>query len=106
MYDTQKACTLNDAFRTTFVGGQVVVTQGIRALPDIADVLRRVRDFADFNESNDPYKEHDFGAFMQGSQQVFWKLDYYNIGLEQGSPDPCDPTVTVRVLTVLLASEY
>lgn len=47
---------LNDAFRTTFVGGVVVITQGVEALcPEVkAEVLSRVRTFNRFTEDNDP----------------------------------------------------
>ena len=31
---------------------------------------------------------------------------YYDRALDFGSPDPADPDVTARVLTILLTSEY
>jgi hypothetical protein len=99
---------LNDAFRSTFVGGVVNVTQGIAALPAEvkAEVLRRVRDFSRFTSDNDPHGEHDFGAIDIHGSKFFWKLDYYDRTLEAGSSDPADPRETTRVLTVMLASEY
>ena len=48
---------LNDKFRSTFQGGKVVLTTGIRSLPqeEITEILTKVSKFNDFNSSNDPY---------------------------------------------------
>lgn len=35
-----------------------------------------------------------------------FKIDYYDLELEYGSEDPADPEQTVRVLTVMLPSDY
>ena len=51
-------------------------------------------------------REHDFGAFELEGQNLFWKIDYYDTGLKYGSPNPEDPRVTRRVLTIMLAEEY
>jgi Protein of unknown function (DUF3768) len=56
--------------------------------------------------TNDPHGEHDFGSFEYSGQTIFWKIDYYDMRLKWGSPDPADPAVTRRVLTILLAEEY
>jgi hypothetical protein len=65
-----------------------------------------VRTFDAFAEENDPYGEHDFGAFDFDGQRFFWKIDYYNPPLEVHSEDPTDPSKTRRLLTVMLADEY
>lgn len=65
-----------------------------------------MNEFDAFSPDNDPYGEHDFGAVEIAGQRVFCKIDYYDTALEYGSPDPSDPAVTTRVLTVMLASEY
>ena len=53
-----------------------------------------------------PYGEHDFGKIVHGHDTVFFKLDYYDLAMEFGSPDPSDAAVTTRVMTVMLAEEY
>ena len=99
---------LNDAFRQTLLVGRVVMTAGIAAI--VAEVraviVRRVQFFNAFDENNDPYDEHDFGSFDEHGHKVYWKIDCYDLDLCMASPDPADPTVTARVLTVLLAEEY
>jgi Protein of unknown function (DUF3768) len=99
---------LNDHLRHNFEGGRVVMTQGVQALKDdtIARVFKAVRDFDDFNEDNDPYSTHEFGMFDLDGHRFMFKHDAYDQNLEYGSPNPADPSVTTRVLTILLASEY
>jgi hypothetical protein len=99
---------LNDAFRRSFTGGQVVVTDGIHALPsDVqAVIIERVRSFEAFDADNDPHGEHDFGSFEHDGQTIFWKIDLYDRDYKFYSPDPIDPAKTNRVLTILLAEEY
>ena len=99
---------LNDAFRTTFQGGRVMMTASINALPpaDIADILEAVRTFTDFNEDNDPHGERDCAFFEEGEHRCFWKIDLYDKNMEYGSEDPTNPEVTTRVLTVGLSSDY
>lgn len=101
---------LNDQFRTSLTGGTIVVTPGIQELGKdrIAWLLRRIVQFDAFDRRNDPFAEHDFGAIPlgTGSEQAFWKIDYYDKAVEFGSPDPADSSVTHRVMTLMLASEY
>lgn len=105
---TERIRVLNDNFRTTFIGGQVVMTQGVNELPmDVkAKALLAVRSFNDFTGDNDPYGEHDFGCFEIAGETFYWKIDYYDIGCQYGSEDPTDPEKTTRVLTIMLAAEY
>src|ERR1019366_2864404 len=106
MYDTERVRALNDAFRRTLKGGRVVVTRGVMAQPDLPGILRRVQEFSDFDSGNDPYGEHDFGAFKIDELTLFWKIDYYDPDLQMGSPDPADEAATARVMTVMLGSDY
>ena len=64
-----------------------------------------VRRFRDFGPDYDPYGEHDFSTFELDGETLNWKIDYYDTKLEYGSPDPADPAVTRRVLTILLAEK-
>ena len=99
---------LNDVFRRTFVGGLVLITAGVEAMPadQRRSLLTKVRAFDTFTEDNDPHGEHDFGAVDVDGIRCFWKIDYYDRAIEFGSPDPADPAVTTRVLTVMLVGEY
>ena len=62
--------------------------------------------FDDFCAANDPYGEHDFGVVEAEGHTIFFKIDCYDRELNYGSPDPADPAVTERVLTIMLAEEY
>lgn len=99
---------LNDQLRMLFAGGMVMITAGVRGLPsdEFALAIRKVCRFADFSPDNDPYGEHDFGSVEMAGRRLFWKIDAYDKSLEAGSPDRADPTVTTRVLTIMLAEEY
>ena len=105
---TDRIRDLNDEFRRTFVGGVVVVTAGVEAMPaeQRKSLLAKVRAFETFSEDNDPHGEHDFGAVDETGVRYFWKIDYYDRDMTMGSEDAADPTVTTRVLTVMLAEEY
>ena len=99
---------LNDNFRATFLGGKTVMTAGVNALPiDVkAAAFLKVKNFADFTDDNDPYGEHDFGAFDHTGIRFLWKIDYFDRSLTFGSEDPADPARTTRVLTLMKAEEY
>lgn len=104
--DTQRIRELNDQARQTFTGCRVMITPGVRALDATSAILALVQQYSDFTADNDPYAEHDFGSFKFADETIFWKFDYYNLDLTMHSPDPAEPDVTARVLTVLLGSEY
>lgn len=99
---------LNDAFRTTFQGGRVVMTRAVADLsPDIQSrITARVKSYDAFDEASDPHGEHDFGLFDIDGETIFFKIDYYNADMTAGSEDPADPAQTTRVLTIMLASDY
>lgn len=100
---------LNDAMRNTGISsGRWMMTAGVQALgPDfVLLATRAVQTFSAFTEDNEPYGEHDFGAFDIAGERLFCKIDYYDRDLRYGSNDPADPSITARVLTIMLASEY
>ncbi|MEP2828193.1 MULTISPECIES: DUF3768 domain-containing protein [Alphaproteobacteria] len=99
---------LNDDLRQKGRDGQVLITRGIQALPQevVQKVIEAVKAFDDFTPDNDPHGEHDFGSVRIDENAIFWKIDYYDRSMEAGSPDPADPEVTTRVLTIMLADEY
>jgi len=74
----------------------------------VEQIFLDVTQFEDFSEDNDPYGEHDFGAFDHPEAgKVFWKIDCYaDSACEWGSEHPHDPERSYRVLTIMLASEY
>ena len=47
----------------------------------------------------------DAGDFVFKDTTVYFKIDAYDLALEFGSEDPADPSVTVRVLTIMLAQD-
>lgn len=105
----EKIAELNDLCRKTMGStGRVFQTQGIAALPllDQMAIWQKVETFDAFTADNDPHGERDFGAFRHAGQRIFWKIDYYDPTLTKGSEDPTDPAQTVRVLTIMLASEW
>ncbi|MBL8569552.1 MAG: DUF3768 domain-containing protein [Phreatobacter sp.] len=99
---------LNDTFRTTFTGGQVMLTRGILALGGEAQqtILERIRVFEEFHTDNDPYGEHDFGSFEHAGATIAFKIDCYDPSLTYGSENPADASVTVRVMTIMLIEEW
>ena len=105
---TGRIRALNDQLRASGIGGRLVFTRGIAALPepDIAAVLLAVQTFTDFTPDNDPYGEHDFALVEVAGERVMFKIDYYDRAMTGLSANPADPAVTCRVLTIMLASEY
>ena len=98
---------LNDNFRSTLVGGRVVMTQGVVALPlDVrARLILAVQSFNQFTADNDPYGEHDFGSVEIAGETYFWQIAYYAPDLRSGAGDAALPE-TARVLTIMRADEY
>lgn len=99
----------NDQFRSAGAGrGSLMLTAGVHERgPAFAwAAISAVKCFNAFTRDNDPFGEHDFGALTVADERLFFKIDYYDLTLQAHSPDPADPAVTHRVLTIMLASEY
>lgn len=99
---------LNNKFRKSLIGGEVLLSAGISAmsLEDKANIISLVQNFDDFNENNDPYKEHDCASFDYKGNKILWKIDYYDLNHKYMSEDPANPDITNRVLSILLAEEW
>ena len=100
--------TLNDNFRKSFIGGEVLLRAGIAAMSseDKANIISMVQNFNDFTPSNDVYGEHDFLSMDYKGNKIFAKIDYYDLNYEFMSENPANPDITNRVLTILLSCEY
>ena len=105
---TDRIRELNDQLRQNFADGVAVMTPGIAALgPQAVErIVKTIAVFDDFCHADDPHQEHDFGAFEADGHRIFFKIDYYDESLTYHSPDPADPSVTKRVITIMLAEEY
>jgi hypothetical protein len=105
---TERIRALNDELRQYLLGGLAVITPGVAALGQQAvdRIVKTIAVYDDFCHANDPHEEHDFGSFQADGQTIFFKIDYYDKSLMYHSPDPSDPAVTERVITIMLADEY
>jgi len=101
-------CALNDQLRQFGRGGRIMITSGIEVhgAVAIARMLGAIARFDAFTGDNDPYGEHDCAILSVDGVRVLFKIDYYDLDLTYHSPDPSDPSVTRRVMTVMRADEY
>src|SRR5580704_547140 len=105
---TVRIRALNDELRQNLAGGVAVMTPGFAALGQeaVERIVKTIAVYDDFCHANDPYEEHDFGSFKADGQTIFFKIDYFDKTFTYHSPDPSDPAVTERVITIMLAEEY
>lgn len=104
----QSIAEQNDDFRLHPSKGTFCLTSGIRDLGKdcVREIINIVRNFNRFDEDNDPYGEHDFGAFNYGGRKIFFKIDNYDTSFLYLSPDATSQKLTNKVLTIMLAEEY
>ena len=104
----EKIAHLNDQHRQYIPMTETVLTKTVSHLrvEQLVELIEKVRLFNTFDEDNDPWGEHDFGAVEIQGETYYWKIDYYDVNYQYHSPDPSDPNVTKRVLTIMHKSEY
>lgn len=99
---------LNDAFRSTFQSGPVILSEGV-ASPvegDRNEIIAMVNQFSEFTENNDDDGLHNFGVCEHAHVgKVLWRIDCYDRDYRDTSGDPADPDITRRVLTIMLEEE-
>lgn len=104
--NTAKIRALNDAFRANPANFHMTQQVAFNSPEARAKICNMVSLYSDFAEGNDPYRQHDFGAFDFEECKYFWKIDYYDPSMQYGSENPADPKQTKRVLTIMRAHEY
>lgn len=89
---------LNDQLRTTFQVGRVQMTPSVYELDD----RLRGRALAVLGGYNtfDADSEHDWGTFIFAGFSFEWRIEYRATDGSGVSPDPANPQVTLRVLTL------
>ena len=105
---TARIRALNDQLRQNFADGIAVMAPGVAALgaEAVERIVKTIAVFDDFCHANDPHEEHDFGSFEADGHMIMFKIDYFDQSMSMHSPDPADPSVTQRVITITLAEEY
>tara|TARA_R110000851_G_scaffold290173_1_gene444495 strand:- start:8619 stop:9005 length:387 start_codon:yes stop_codon:yes gene_type:complete len=108
----------NDAFRkfaclgtpSQPIQGRMHLTSSLAMTEDglVLEAVQAVGEFDVFEPENDPDGCHDFGAVDIRGQKVFWKIDLYEADSDfrYGAEAPDNPATTVRVLTIMMASDW
>lgn len=117
--DIAAIATHNDAFRKLAclgetpsqpIQGRMHLTSSLAMAEDglALEAVQAVGEFDVFEPENDPDGCHDFGAVDIRGQKVFWKIDLYEADSDfrYGAEVPDNPATTVRVLTIMMASDW
>ena len=109
----------NDAFRKLAclgtppdiaIPGRMHVTRSLMEAEDgfMDEAVKATGEFEVFEPENDPDGCHDFGAVDIRGQKVFWKIDLYEADSDfrYGAETPDNPATTMRVLTIMMASDW
>jgi hypothetical protein len=101
---------LNDRLRKTLPRTQdMILILGDLRNEDYPIQMRAyqlARAFDAFTEENDPHGEHDCASFQMHNERVMFKIDYLDQNLKFHSPDPADPDITRRVMSLFYARDY
>jgi len=114
----QAIADLNDTFRAglpitsenplRFSPGLLRLLEGLPAFDFFqqrAELIQLVTDHDCSGLSADEAKR-DFGLFQWRGRQCCWKIEYFSADLAERSRNPADPAMTMRVLTIMLFSEF
>ena len=98
---------LNDALRTTLLGGELVMTPSVAglAVAERRAILKALREYDDFTAENDPRGEHDSGSFELDMVRYIWRIEVQPASMVDNLSSPIGPDGTVRVLTIMCAFE-
>lgn len=101
-----RIAALNDAFRTTFTDGMLILSLQLFGAPE--DIQQRALDgaraFSDFDHRIDAYGEHSAGFFTDDGLEFFWKIDVYSDADCIAPGDPLDPGA-FRVLSLMFVDD-
>jgi Protein of unknown function (DUF3768) len=99
---------LNDELRQHLLGAIAVIIAGIAALGQeaVEHIVKTIAVYDDFCQANDPHQEHEFSCVRSRRPAGIIQIDYFDKSLMYHSSDPADPSVTERVITIMLAEEY
>jgi hypothetical protein len=109
----------NDAFRKLAclgetpsqpIQGRMHLTSSLAMAEDglALEAVQAVGAFEIFEPENDPSGWHDFGAVDIRGEKIFWKIDLYEADSDfrYGAETPDNPTTTMRVLMIMMASDW
>jgi len=117
--DTAVVAAYNDAFRKLAclgetpsepIQGRMHLTSSLAMAEDrlALEAVQAVGEFDIFEPENDPDSWHDFGAVDIRGEKIFWKIDLYEADSDfrYGAEAPDNPSTTMRVLTIMMASDW
>jgi hypothetical protein len=105
---------LNDEMRRNPVpvdkraGKRAVITRAVNQMgPEfLKRALAAVAAFDQFTSGDNVHSERDYGLFRVDDVPLLFKITYLDVDGIYASEDPADAAQTLRVLTIMLASEY